>query len=264
MTKLRLYQVDAFSSRLFGGNPAAVVPLVSWLDDDLMQDIAAENNLAETAFFVPAGERYELRWFTPMTEVELCGHATLASAHVLFTAIEPARSEVLFETRSGPLGVVREEDKLRMDFPRWTLRVLEDPPAGLEEALGIEPQEVLSTSSDDNFFAMFDSESEVRSLEPDMDRLAALHPAGVVATARGTRSDCVCRYFAPSYGVDEDSGTGSIHCGLTPLWCERLGRTRIHSIQVSKRGAELFCELREARTLIAGRAVTYLEGWITL
>ncbi|HEX5419109.1 MAG TPA: PhzF family phenazine biosynthesis protein [Gammaproteobacteria bacterium] len=262
MSKLQLFQVDAFSSRLFGGNPAAVVPLISWLPDDLMQSIAAENNLAETAFFVLEGERYGLRWFTPTAEVKLCGHATLATAHVLFTALEPERREVRFDTLSGELTVGRAAEGLVMDFPRWELEPLATPPSGLTEALGMPPEEVLITSTADNLFAVFYDESEIRALEPDMRRLAALHPAGVVATARGRRSDCVCRYFAPSYGIEEDSATGSIHCGLAPLWSARLGKPQIHSLQLSKRGAELFCELRDSRILITGQAVTYMEGWI--
>jgi PhzF family phenazine biosynthesis protein len=256
MSTLELYQIDAFTSRLFGGNPAAVVPLVSWLDGELMQAIAAENNLSETAFFVPSGDRYGLRWFTPQTEVKLCGHATLAAAHLIFTKLEPSRREVRFDTASGELSVARDGKRLVLDFPRWELRPLERAPDALSGALSVPPEQVFVTTTADNLFALFGSESEVRALEPDMRLLATLHPAGLVATARGDRSDCVCRYFAPSYGVSEDPGTGSIHCGLAPFWCEQLGQKRIHSVQVSKRGAEFWCELRGARTLIAGEAVT--------
>ncbi len=264
MARLRLFQVDAFTSRRFGGNPAAVVPLEAWLDPELMQAVAAENNLSETAFFAPAGQGYALKWFTPTTEVQLCGHATLATAHVLYEQLGCARSELRFATRSGELRVTRAGERLVMDFPRWELRPLATPPSGLTEALGIPPQEVLVTGAGDNLFAIYDGEAELRSLDPDPRRLAELHPAGVVVTARGLESDCVCRYFAPSYGIDEDPGTGSIHCGLTPLWCERLGQRRIHSRQLSRRGAELFCELAGARVAIAGCAVTYLDGWITV
>lgn len=300
MARLALYQIDAFTSRVFGGNPAAVVPLDAWLDDAVMQAIAAENNLSETAFFVPAGApadagaatgagasvgagaamgaaaaaqpaaakepsgRYALRWFSPTVEVKLCGHATLATAHLLFTKLDPALREVRFETASGELGVAREGDRLVLDFPRWQLRRLEGVPEALEEGVGLPPEQVFITSTNDNLFALFASESEVRALEPDMRRLAELHPAGVVATARGTRSDCVCRYFAPSYGIPEDPGTGSIHCGLAPFWSGELGKSRIHSLQLSKRGAELWCEVEPSRTRIAGRAVTYLEGSIEI
>ncbi len=264
MTRLRLFQVDAFTSRRFGGNPAAVVPLDRWVEAELMQAIAAENNLSETAFFTSNGEGFELRWFTPTTEVQLCGHATLATAHVLYEHLGCKQAALRFATRSGELHVARAGERLVMDFPRWELRQLDAPPPALAQALGIAPQEVFVTAAGDNLFAIYDGESELRSLEPDMRRVAAFHPAGVVVTARGVDSDCVCRYFAPSYGVDEDPGTGSIHCGLTPLWCERLGRTRIHSRQLSRRGAELFCELAGSGTAIAGSAVTYLEGWISL
>jgi PhzF family phenazine biosynthesis protein len=262
MTRLRLYQVDAFTSRLFGGNPAAVVPLDEWLADELMLSIAAENNLSETAFFVASGERFALRWFTPETEVQLCGHATLATAHVLFTELGHGGREVHFDTVSGEVSVMREDGRLVLDFPRWALTPLEVVPRALTEALAVSPRMVLITASEDNLFAVFDSESQVRALEPDLRRLAALHPAGLVATARGRESDCVCRYFAPSYGIAEDPGTGSIHCGLVPYWSEKLGKRQIHSRQVSKRGAEFWCELRDSRTLIGGHAVTYLDGGI--
>ncbi|HEU4620572.1 MAG TPA: PhzF family phenazine biosynthesis protein [Gammaproteobacteria bacterium] len=260
--QLDMYQIDAFTDYVFGGNPAAVVPLAAWLDAELMQAIAAENNLSETAFFVPAGDRYELRWFTPTTEVELCGHATLASAHLIFTRLDTARREVRFVTKSGELGVARDGDRLVLDFPRWELRALERAPPELNGALGLPPEQVFSAGARGTLFALFGGETEVRALEPDMAALARLHPATVVATARGTESDCVCRYFAPSYGVPEDPGTGSIHCGLVPFWSEQLGKRRIHSLQVSKRGAEFWCELRGDRTLIAGQAVTYLSGTI--
>jgi PhzF family phenazine biosynthesis protein len=263
MSRLRVYQVDAFTGKVFAGNPAAVVPLLSWLDDELMQAIAAENNLSETAFFVPSHAGYELRWFTPKVEVKLCGHATLAAAFVLFTELELQQPEVRFETLSGELVVSRRHDSLAMNFPTWPLQRLEVLPAALLDSLNVTPAEVWMTASEDNLFAVFRSEAEVRALAPDMRRLAALHPAGVVATAAGSGSvDCVCRYFAPSYGVDEDPGTGSIHCGLVPYWAARLGKNAIHSRQVSARGAELFCELQGSRTIIAGQAVKYLEGWI--
>ena len=265
MSRLRLYQVDAFTGRLFAGNAAAVVPLVSWLDDDLLQAIAAENNLAETAFFVPTDDAYHLRWFTPEVEVKLCGHATLATAHVLFTVLEPQRNELRFETLSGALLVRKRADRrLELDFPTWRLERLGEIPAGLTEGLGRAPEEVLITTTHDNLFAVFGGEAEVGALAPDMRRLATLHPAGVIATAPSTRADCVCRYFAPSYGIDEDSGTGSIQCALVPYWSDRLDKPAIHTLQVSRRGAELFGERRGDRIAIAGQAVTYLEGWIDI
>jgi PhzF family phenazine biosynthesis protein len=261
MPRLRLYQVDAFTSRRFGGNPAGVVPLHAWLDDATMQAVANENNLAETAFFVPEKDGFRLRWFTPEVEVQLCGHATLASAFVLFTELEPERREVTFETLSGALFVKSASDRLTMDFPRWTLEPVAKPPQALLDGLAAEPVEVLSTAAGGNYFVVFESEDAVRSLMPDPRVLKTLG-AGVIVTAAGRSSDCVCRYFAPAYGVDEDEGTGSIHCALAPYWAERLRRNTVHSRQLSPRGAELFCELIGNRVEIAGQAVKYLDGWI--
>ena len=262
MQKLRIYQVDAFTGRLFGGNPAAVVPLEKWPEAATMQAIALENNLAETAFFVPEGDGFRLRWFTPEVEVKLCGHATLASAHVLFTILEPGRRAVKFETLSGTLTVVASGDRLVMDFPRWTLSPAPaEAPRSLESAMGAAPQRVLSTGGGETWFAVFESEADVRALAPDFGALRKLGRT-VIATAPGTRSDCVVRFFASAHGIDEDPGTGSIHCALTPYWCERLGKRTLHSLQVSKRGSELHCTLEGDRVLIAGQAVKYLEGWI--
>ncbi len=262
MNKLRIWQIDAFTGRLFGGNPAAVVPLDDWLDDATLQAIARENNLPETTFFVPIESGYHLRWFTPAVEVRLCGHATLASAFVLFTEIEPQLQSVSFDTLSGRLVVRRGDDGLGMDFPLWLLRPVERVPDALTAGLGVEPDELLMVDTGDNFFAVLDSESTVRTLDPDFRLLETLHPAGVIVTAEGVESDCVCRYFAPSYGIPEDSGTGSIHCALAPYWSARLGKQAIHSRQLSARGSELHCELAGERTIIRGQAVKYLEGWI--
>ena len=264
MARLRLYQIDAFTSELFSGNPAAVVPLEEWLDEATMQAIAAENNLSETAFFVPAGDGFELRWFTPELEVKLCGHATLATAFVLFNELDPGRAEVRFESVSGELWVRRSADRLVMDFPKWELYSEPDVPGPLLKGLGREPLELLATDTRDNYFAVFDRESIVRGLAPDFGTLATLHPAGVVITAPGDQSDCVSRYFAPSWGIPEDPATGSIHCGLAPYWGERLGKQEILARQASRRGAELYCEVREDRVLIGGHATKYLEGWIEI
>ena len=261
MPRLRLYQVDAFTARLFGGNPAAVVPLDDWLDDATLQAIAEENNLAETAFFVPNEHGFKLRWFTPEVEVKLCGHATLASAFVLFTELEPGRREVKFDTLSGALAVSAAGDRLVMDFPRWTLEPAAEVPRALLDGLGAKPQQVFTTESGTNLFAVFKNEEAVRALKPDFGLLRTLN-AGVIVTAPGKESDCVCRYFAPSYGIDEDSATGSIHCALTPYWADRARKNTVHSRQLSARGAELFCELKGNRVEIAGHAVKYLEGWI--
>lgn len=264
MPRLRLYQIDAFASRRFAGNPAAVVPLEEWLDDATLQAIAAENNLPETAFFVPVADGFGLRWFTPRWEVKLCGHATLATAFVLFRELDPGRTEVRFETLSGELSVRQSGDRLVMDFPKWVLHVIEDLPAALIEGLGREPQEVLMTRTQDNYFAVYDRESEVKAIEPDFSRLSDLHPAGVAVTAPGDRSDCASRYFAPGWGIPEDPATGSIHCGLAPYWGERLGKVELFARQVSERGAEIHCEVREDRVHIGGQAVKYLDGWIEI
>lgn len=265
MPELKLFQIDAFSSRVFAGNPAAVCPLERWLNDKTLQAIAAENNLAETAYFVPKGDDgFHLRWFTPKQEVNLCGHATLASAFVLFTELQPERRSVSFDSRSGPLGVEREGDRLTMDFPTWTLKAVDSPPDALVAGLGKTPAEMYLVSTDDNYFAVYDSEADVRSLAPDFSALETLHPAGVVVTAPGNDADCASRYFAPSWGIPEDPATGSIHCGLVPYWAKRLGKKEIYAHQVSARGGELFCEDKGERVAISGHAVKYLEGTISI
>ena len=259
--RLTLYQVDAFTDRVFGGNPAAVVPLAAWLPDAAMQAIAAENNLAETAFFVPAPGGYALRWFTPAVEVPLCGHATLASAFVLFTEIDPARSCVEFHTLSGALTVTRDGEFLQMDFPRHALTQV-DPPPALLAGLGSPPREVYLSEDNPNFYAVYDTEADVRALTPDFAALLPLGTLGVAATAPGLACDFVSRYFAPGFGVPEDPVTGSTHCALAPYWTERLGKTELFAKQVSTRGGELRCTVNETRVLIAGQAVKYLKGEI--
>lgn len=264
--QLRLYQIDAFAGELFEGNPAAVCPLEGWLPDSVLQAIAAENNLSETAFFAPLakGGAYRLRWFTPQQEVPLCGHATLATAFVVFTEMAPERTAVTFESASGRLTVRRREGLLVMDFPALAMAVCPEPPADLVAGLGREPAAVYRVEADANYFAIYDDEEAVRSLAPDLGRLAALHPYGVAVSAPGREADCVSRYFAPSYGIPEDPVTGSIHCALVPYWAERLGRARIHAVQASARGGALFCTDRGERVEIGGTAVKYLEGTITL
>ncbi len=266
--RLPLYQVDAFTGRLFGGNPAAVCPLERWLDDRVMQAIAAENNLSETAFFVPAaaagaGEAaadYDIRWFTPAVEIDLAGHPTLATAFVVFHRLDPARARVTFRSKSGPLVVVRDGDRLAMDFPSRPPRTCE-PPARLAEALRAAP---LATFLSRDLLAVFAGERDVRALRPDFARMKALGLHGVCVTAPGEDCDFVSRFFAPALGVDEDPVTGSTHCMLVPYWAERLGRRRLHARQVSARGGELFCEDRGERVVLAGHAVPYLEGVIEL
>jgi len=254
-----VFHVDAFTKVRFSGNPAAVCPLTDWLDDEMLRGVAAENNLSETAYFVPRGEIYELRWFTPRCEVKLCGHATLASALVLMQVLDPGRDRVHFETRfSGELSVSRDGDLLAMDFPALVPWTSVDVPVALTEGLGREPAEVLQI--EDNYFAVYDSEEEVKQVKPDLGQLEKLHPAGVAITARGTECDFVSRYFAPSYGVPEDPVTGSTHCSLAPYWAERLGKTLLHARQVSERGGELWCEVKANRVILKGNAVLTLKG----
>lgn len=266
--KLPIYQIDAFASAVFSGNPAAVCPLERWLPDATMQSIAAENNLAETAFFVArrpgagataaSGADYDLRWFTPETEIDLCGHATLASAHVVFTVLEPGRERVTFHSRSGPLTVRRDGERLAMDFPSRP-PVRREAPAGLAEAIGVTPAEVWSSR---DLMAVLESEQAVRAVTPSFDRIRALDVCGLIVTAPGREVDFVSRFFAPSQGIPEDPVTGSAHCTLVPYWAKRLGKKQLHARQISARGGELHCEDRGERVSIAGRAVRYLQGVI--
>ncbi len=262
MNKLPLYQVDAFTDELFGGNPAAVCPLPAWLPAPLMQKIAAENNLAETAFFVPQGHGYELRWFTPEFEIDLCGHATLAAAHILFTELGFVEDTVHFHTlKAGTLTVTRSDDRYVLDFPS---RVAEpaSAPELLIESMGGKMPAVLLKSRD--YLLVYETEADVRALKPDFRLLAKVDTLGVIATAPGDRSDFVSRFFAPSAGINEDPVTGSAHCNLIPYWAERLGKTRLHAFQISERRGELWCEHKGDRVLMAGKAVTYLRGEVCL
>ncbi len=258
--ELPLYQVDAFADRLFAGNPAAVCPLERWLPEATMQAIARENNLSETAFFVaePAGLR--IRWFTPTTEVKLCGHATLASGYVYFRHIAPQAQQVVFDSLSGPLTVSRSDDLLTLDFPAIPVEPAAAP-ALLESALGAKPLEVYAT---DDWIVVLDSAERVRRLQPSMALMKQLERRGVIVTARGDDCDFVSRCFAPKCGIDEDPVTGSAHAKLMPYWAIKLGRPQLRARQLSARGGELLCELRDGRVLISGRAVPYLIGTITL
>lgn len=257
--RIPIYQIDAFTDRPFAGNPAAVCLLDAWLEDDTMQEIGAENNLSETAFLVPEGEGYRLRWFTPKVEVDLCGHATLASAHVVLTYLQPESDRVVFHTLSGRLEVARDGDLLVMDFPSRPARLC-DVQENLVRALGTEPDAVLLAHE---YMAVYPDERTVRSVVPDMPHLAAeTKEFGVIVTAPGEDCDFVSRFFAPAVGIPEDPVTGSAHCALTPYWAERLGKQKLHARQVSPRGGELWCENRGDRVAIAGRAAPYLEGTI--
>lgn len=258
--KLPLYWVDAFTRNVFAGNPAAVVPLDRWLDDTLLQRIAFENGLAETAFFVPldAG-RYHLRWMTPGAEVDLCGHATLATAFTLFTQLGFAGDQITFDSRSGPLRVNRRPDRmLELDFPSRPAQPMA-PPAALLQGLGATPAHYAQAQAN---LAVFRTAAEVRALRPDFAALATLEQYGTIATAPGEDCDFVSRFFAPRVGVPEDPVTGSAHCVLTPYWAARLGKTKLHARQVSARGGEIWCELAGDRVKLAGHAALYLRGEI--
>lgn len=257
--QITLYQVDAFTKRVFGGNPAAVCPLEAWLDDATMQAIAAENNLAETAFFVRNGNDYDLRWFTPTVEVPLCGHATLASGYVVLQFLETQRERVTFHSKSGPLHVVRDGNRLQLDFPALHSKPC-PPPTGLAEALGAQPTAVLRAA---NYLVVLDSATTVRNLKPDIHQLGKLD-ANTIVTARGDDCDFVSRFFAPLSGIPEDPVTGSAHCALTPYWADRLGKTSLFARQVSARGGELWCELHGDRVRMSGHAVLYMQGHIEL
>ena len=258
--RIPIYQVDAFSARLFGGNPAAVCPLESWLPDAVMQSIAAENNLAETAFFVKSGNRYHLRWFTPAVEVDLCGHATLASAFVIMTRLAPSESVVRFDSQSGELAVTRDGDRYSLDFPSRPPVACEVHPK-LAVALGGHPAEIMAAR---DYLVAYESEEEVEALTPDFAALAQVDRFAVIATAPGKHSDFVSRFFAPAQGIPEDPVTGSSHCTLTPYWAKRLGKSQLHAFQISPRRGELWCEDLGARVQITGQAVCFLEGTILL
>jgi PhzF family phenazine biosynthesis protein len=260
--RIPIYQVDAFADRLFAGNPAAVCPLKEWLPDDVLQAIAAENNLSETAFLLREGDDYALRWFTPAVEIDLCGHATLASGHVVFRFLEPERRSVAFRTRkAGTLTVSRQGELLAMDFPARRAAPCALP-AALTAALGAEPVELLA--GDRDWLAVFPSAEDVRALHPDFRALEKLGRTLIVTAPGRDGIDFVSRFFGPTVGIDEDPVTGSAHCTLVPYWAERTGRTRLEARQLSARGGALSCELAGDRVVLAGRAVLYLEGWITV
>jgi len=256
--RIKQFQVDAFARRIFEGNPAAVCQLASWLDDALLQAIAAENNLSETAFFVPAADGFTLRWFTPLAEVDLCGHATLAAAHVLFNHAGFAGETIRFATRSGTLTVCRRGGALELDFP--ALVPVPCPcPEELEAGLGRRPVEVLEAG---DYLAVFDDEEVVRKLAPDFERLSRLSLRGVTVTAPGRELDFVSRFFAPKLGIPEDPVTGSAHCALAPYWAKRLGKDVLRAAQLSRRGGRVDCECVADRVVLRGTAVTFMEAEI--
>jgi PhzF family phenazine biosynthesis protein len=259
---LPVYWVDAFADRAFGGNPAAVIPLDSWIADALLQKIANENGLSETAYFVRTGaNRAALRWFTPEVEVDLCGHATLATAHVLFSELGQTESPFLFETKSGVLSAERMASLIELDFPVQLARPAEAP-ADLLRGLGSRPKEILRTDS--AWLCVYETAEEVKALCPDFGALGAVVPGRMIPTAPGVDCDFVSRFFAPDAGIDEDPVTGSAHCTLVPYWAARLGKSELHARQVSRRGGELWCKLDGDRVKIAGASRLYLKGQISI
>jgi PhzF family phenazine biosynthesis protein len=257
-----IFQLDAFTTRLFAGNPAAVIPMDEFPSDSTLQAIAAENNLAETAFLVPQGADYRLRWFTPTVEVPLCGHATLASSAVVMERLEPGRSEVIFHTASGPLSVHRVASGYVMNLPARPCTTVAAP-AELEATLRVTPEEVWSDSF--NYVVLLGNAKQVRELRPDMAIMGRLEVDGVIVTAPGDGPyDFVSRYFAPGVGIPEDPVTGGAHCALTPFWAQRLSKTVFHAYQASARGGELACRLLGGRVELGGSCVFYLEGQVEI
>ncbi len=255
----QIYQVDAFTSRLFSGNPAAVIPLEEWPADDLMQRIASENNLSETAFFIPKGDDFHIRWFTPKVEVDLCGHATLATSHVLFHHLEYPGKELFFESRSGILRVFRETSRYILDFPYDESDPVE-PPSGLIEALGKEPLFCYRGITD--FMLIYEKQSDIENMKPDFTLLGKVDARGIIVSAPGEWVDFVSRFFCPQVGINEDPVTGSAHTTLTPYWSRQLAKTELTARQLSERGGDLICRNRGNRIEVGGEAVTYLIGEI--
>ncbi|HNX55711.1 MAG TPA: PhzF family phenazine biosynthesis protein [Prolixibacteraceae bacterium] len=259
--KLQIFQADAFAAGLFKGNPAAVVPLTQWLSDELMQQIAMENNLSETAFFIPEGDHFHIRWFTPKAEVRLCGHATLATAHVLFNELNFQGDLLEFESLSGILTVKKVEDKLQLDFPADFSQEVE-PIETFTEAFSAKPLQIFKGRTD--YMLLFDSEETIKNLNPNIQLLLSTNARGVIATAKGNEVDFVSRFFAPAVGVNEDPVTGSAHTTLIPFWANRLSKNELTALQLSARGGQLWCTLLGKRVFIAGKAVTYLRGEIEI
>lgn len=258
--KIPIYQIDAFANNPFEGNPAAVCPLNNWLPSEVMQLIAEENNLSETAFFVPTKKGFHIRWFTPISEIDLCGHATLASAYVIFNCLNFSEKVISFESKSGILKVSKNEDLLVMDFPAQS-PVLCQIPEEIKNAFGSTPIECLKS---EDYIVVFNNENEVLSAHPDFSALSRLDLRGVAITAKSSRYDFVTRFFAPKFGINEDPVTGSAYTQLIPYWSNILGITELHSKQISRRGGEVLCKIHGSRVSIAGKAIKYLEGEIKI
>ena len=257
--KLPVYIADAFTTKLFGGNPAAICPLHEWLPDSTMQSLATENNLSETAFIIEEDDHYRIRWFTPTTEVKLCGHATLASAHIFYSELGHTKPEIWFESLSGMLKVFRKnENTYTLDFPSSPPEPVTEIPDELYEGLGIETAEVFKTSFD--YMVVLSSQQAIENLKPDFSVLAKVKARGVVTTAKGNDADFVSRCFYPQSGINEDPVTGSAHTIMVPYWADNLGKTNLKAIQLSKRKGYLECEVKNDRVLMSGNVVTYLKG----
>lgn len=260
--KIKLFQIDAFTDKVFHGNPAAVCVLEKWIDDDKMQLISAENNLAETAFIVPAGRDFEIRWFTPSVEVDLCGHATLAAAYVLYNYYDYSSDKIIFHSQSsGMLAVYKNDDNLTLDFPTDVYEEV-DTPEVLIDAFGIKPIESYKGKSD--YLLIFEHQKNIEDLNPHLDLISTIDGRGVIVSSQGTQTDFVSRFFAPQSGIDEDPVTGSAHTTLTPYWSKKLQKHVLSAIQLSKRQGELKCEYLGDRVKISGKAVTYLIGEIEI
>lgn len=260
MTALPIYQVDAFTNKTFGGNPAAVVPLQEWLPDETLLNIAAENNLSETAFFVPTKNGFHIRWFTPTLEINLCGHATLAASWVIFNVLHYDKDTIQFESMSGKLVVKKSDMSLTLDFPTWPYEAIDIDPR-IAKALGALPIELYKAP---DWLAVFDDEKIVQEMTPDMLKLSKIKECrGIIVTAKGSDEiDFVSRWFGPNEGINEDPVTGSAHCVLTPYWSTKLNKNEFNAKQVSQRGGDLFCELKGDRVFISGQAKLYLKGEI--
>lgn len=259
MKKLNLYQVDAFATAVFKGNPAAVCPLGAWLTDQQMQRIAEENNVSETAFFVPDGNHFHIRWFTPNTEVALCGHATLASSFILFEHLNYSGSEIVFQSQSGELRVTKQNNQLQMDFPALPYKKI-IPSKALLNAMNVQPREVYQSTFD--LLCIFDDESEVQKAHLDLFAISQLEHRGLILSAPGTTTDVYSRCFYPACNVSEDPVTGSAHCVIAPYWCERLNKNTITALQGLKRQGSLHCEIHKDRVLLSGTCHLYMHGTI--
>ncbi len=270
--KLKIFQVDAFADKLFGGNPAANIPLKEWLPDEMMQQLAMENNLAETVFFVPSNSSpkgegrhgaadYDIRWFTPAIEINLCGHATLASAFVLINILKEKKKSVTFSSKSGLLTVKKKKDMLLMDFPSWKPEMITDYPDGLREALGV--NEIVAVYKHRDLLVELNKEEDVQNANPDFTALKKMG-LKVIITAPGKKVDFVSRFFAPIAGIDEDPVTGSAHSQLIPFWSEKTGKTVLQARQLSQRGGDIYCEQHGDRVIMGGQCVFYMQGEITI